>query len=251
MSDKGWDQFSEEIDSFIKGDEANPKTGGNHNEAKLIEELASKIKASTSRSVQEILKRGAYCLQAKKQLSPEGNETLLKKLPFGDSERSKYRRIGRDGRLPKNIKQLPPSFSTIYLITCLADDQFNAGIKAGIISARATREDIERFADDAATKPKASPTAKSRAGQTKALDKATSTGPEAEEEDDDLDFLEDDEDEAKSEQTNTIYQALLAEWKGKGLIKRNTWLATPPAVREKFYNDVLRREPFEPDPEEE
>ena len=74
--DKGWDEFPEEIDSFIKGDEANPKTGGKHNEAKLIEEFASKIKASTSRSVQEILKRGAYCVQAEKQLSPEGNETL-------------------------------------------------------------------------------------------------------------------------------------------------------------------------------
>jgi hypothetical protein len=133
----------------------------------------------------------------------------------------------------------------------LPDDQLKAGIKTGIISARATREDIERFGDDAAAKPKASPTAKSRVGQTKALDKATSTRPEVEEEDDDLDFLEDDEDEAKSEQTNTIYQALLAEWKGKGLIKRNTWLATPPAVREKIYNDVLRREPFKPNPAEE
>jgi hypothetical protein len=237
--DKGWDEFSEEIESFIKGDEANPKTGGKHNEAKLIEEFASKIKASTSRSVQEILKRGAYCVQAEKQLSPEGNETLLKKLPFGASERSKYLRIGRDGRLPKNIKQLPPSFSTIYLISLLPDDQLKAGIKTGIISARATREDIERFGGDAASKPKASLIAKSRAGRTKALDEPTRTGREVEEEeeeDDDLDFSDEEEDEAKSEEskkTNTIYQALLAEWKGKGLIKRNTWLATPPAVREK------------------
>ena len=219
--------------------------------ANLIEVLASEIKASWYRCPQANCDTGLKCAQAEKRLGRDQKKALLEKLPFSAATFSKLVQIGNHPRLSEIIKDLPPSFSSIYTVTTLSNKQLDAALDAKIINGEATREDIERFRNEAAAKPKASPTAKSRAGQTKALDKATSTRPEVEEEDDDLDFLEDDEDEAKSEQTNTIYQALLAEWKGKGLIKRNTWLATPPAVREKIYNDVLRREPFKPNPAEE
>ena len=231
----------------------------------VIEDFVSKITTCWYRSTKAIFDTATICKLADEQLSPAQKKKLLKRLPFGESTFSKLVQIGKDRRILKEIKRLPPSMSTMYEVTLLSDEQLEQAIEAGVISAEATRDDIKVFRESGKPALKAGGPSK-QAGHRAAPNKThaaartsepTRTGREVEEEeeeeedDDDLDFLEDDEDEAKSEQTNTIYQALLAEWKGKGLIKRNTWLATPPAVREKFYNDVLRREPFEPDPEEE
>jgi len=252
--DSGWDDLSEPIRDYIEGGDGGAATSVATNEATLVEEFASKIKASTVRSVQEILKRGDYCVQAKKRLTAKGYGALLKKLPFGASDFSKYVRIGNDQRLRTNIKHLPPSFSTIYLVSGLSNKQLNVGIEAGIISAKATREDIERFRDKAATsKPTATPAGKSRPGApAKAPDKQTRTGRKVADEDDFFDLPEEDEDEAseKAKEADTIYKGLVAAWKANGL-RRSAWLATPPAVRDKFWKDVLQPEPFKPTPTDE
>ena len=48
-----------------------------------------------------------------------------------------------------------------------------------------------------------------------------------------------------SEETATIYAALVAEWKAKGRLSRTSWLATPPVAREKF-NEFLLHQPYLP-----
>jgi hypothetical protein len=224
--------------------------------------------------VNEILKRGNYCVQAREQLSTKGYSALLKKLPFGEADFSKYMRIGKDDRLSKIAELLPPSFSSIYLISRLSNEQLKAGIETGVISPKATRKDIERFCDEGASETEVKSGEKSRPAAN-APDKQKSIGSELdkEEDDDDLDFsggdneeieresdggdddyleLDDDEDDAAasdSSQSTTAYRELVKKWKGGGLPRRS-WLATASAVRDKFVDDVLLAEPFKPDPDE-
>ena len=164
-------------------------------EAELVEEFAVKIKTSWFRSVEEICRRGKYCAEADRRLSPEGKKALLQKLPFGASDFSRLVRIGNDRRLPTIIKRLPPSFSSIYLVTGLSNDQLKAGLKAGIISTKATREQIELFRDKATSKASATTPAKQRAGATaKVPANVARTGQTpVQQDDDDLDRSDDDD----------------------------------------------------------
>jgi hypothetical protein len=212
---------------------------------KLIADYAAKISSSWCRSVEEILKAGAYAAEAVKK-APEGRKLLLEKLKMQESTFSKLVQIGDNRQLPKIIKHLPPSFSTIYLISQLPQEQLDEGVETGMINTEATREEIKKL--------KAGEEAKGGKGPKKPHN-VPAEAPEStiqeelqEDDDDDLDFDDDDTEAAESdssEEDTTIYDELLEEWKEKGL-RRSRWIATPTPARQRFIDDVLLPAPFKP-----
>jgi hypothetical protein len=114
---------------------------------KLIDELASKIATLWYKSTKTVYHTAVACAEAARRLGPEQKKLLLKKLPFGESTFSKLVQIGKDSRIHKFIKKLPPSYSTIYLVSQLSDEQLKVGIETGIVNAEASREDIKKLRD--------------------------------------------------------------------------------------------------------
>ena len=237
-SEDGWD----EVDAFVAGDHLNERQ-------RRIEKLAAKIMVLWYRCAQAIYDTGVACAREDKRLIPIDKKALLKKLPFSASRFSKLVQIGKDGRLPEIMKRLPPSFSSIYLVSTLSNEQLKIGLDAGIINTEARRKDIEHWRDGLASEAPAGASPKPLSGApAKATGKHSRTGSVVEE-DDYFNFSEDEESNAtesdSSEETATIYAALVAEWKAKGRLSRTSWLATPPVAREKF-NEFLLHQPYLP-----
>jgi hypothetical protein len=241
---------SEEVDevfrAFIEGQAEDSPISAE--EEKVVEEFASRISTSWFRSVKQIYMTGSECAEAQGRLGPKARRALLNKLPFGASTFSKLVQIGNDHRIPKIIKHLPPSFTSIYCITRLSTSELKAGLRAGIVKTDATREEIQQLRGNASSKTGITRAKPSTGAPAKATN-VTSTEHELPEQNDDLDFSSADEDEANatesSEQGDSdIYKTLVADWKDYGL-RRRAWLATPPGVRPKFVQ-LLLGEPFKP-----
>ena len=165
----------------------------------------------------------------------------------------------------------------------MSDEQLTAGIETEVITSKATREDVEAFRHADAAKGEANPSAKPPLGApAKGTSEDARAGPKAPERDnyfDDLDdgedetgwsgsseqdtsdvhddpdeFLEDDEDISDDDQEESeesieaddAYDALVDEWKKTGLLRRAKWQAISKQLRQKFYKNILLREPVKP-----
>ena len=243
----GEQEHDEVFSAFIEGENQGEVTPISKQEAKLVDEFVSRINTSWFRSVKEIYETGHECAEAQERLGPEARRVLLNKLPFNASTFSKLVQIGNDQRIPKIINHLPPSFTSIYCITQLSTEELKAGLRAGIVKPDATREQIQQLRGNAwstEATARAKPSTRAPAKPTK----VTSTGHEPPEQDDgDLDFSNDDEDEANATESSKqadsdVYKTLINDWKDYGL-RRSAWLATPPGVRHKFI-ELLLDEPF-------
>jgi hypothetical protein len=121
---------------------------------KSVPEYVAEITGCWHRSTKEIFRCSSLCAEAYKRLNKSDGKELLKGLPFGASTFSKLVKIGNNDRLRRYIKDLPPSLSTIYLLTSLSYAQLKQGIDTGIINPDARRRDIE-FWRNSLRKPEA------------------------------------------------------------------------------------------------
>lgn len=196
----------------------------------VIEDFVSKITTCWYRSTKAIFDTATICAQADEQLNPAQKKKLLKRLPFGQSTFSKLVQIGKDQRIPKIIKRLPPSMSTIYEVTLLSDEQLDQAKEAHIISAEATRDGIKLFRESGKTD--------AAAGTSEPADDFDNSF------DDDEKFLEDDQEEPEeSIEGDDAYDAVVGEWLKQGL-RRTKWQALTKKLQKKFIEEVLLREPF-------
>jgi len=92
---------------------------------------AREIKQHWHKAVDSIIRVCGLVVEAKDQLETIDWERLKDDLPFSDSVLKKLLIIGNDKRLQKQKVQklLPPSYSTIYEITQLEDDELTKAIK--------------------------------------------------------------------------------------------------------------------------
>jgi hypothetical protein len=253
--DDGWDEFEREFYK-VKNDVATPAKQtrvSNDKQAGLIKALASKITGLWFTSTAAIIHVAAACAEADRRLAQAQKKFLLEKLPFGASTFSKLVQIGKDPHIRKNIKSLPPSYSTIYVVSQLSEKDRNQGIDTGMIHADATRIEIENFRDTVRPAAKAGtqqpgkrPGAAAKAPDSGRRSERETSEPQDDEFLEDEEFLEDDQqdDPEPSAESADVYDSLAVKWKAHGL-PRSDWLATPKEIREQFYT-VLRREPFEP-----
>jgi hypothetical protein len=100
-----------------------------------------------AKSVMTILDLARICADASAKLSDEDFIRLEKSLPFGPAKMTMLRRIGGDPRLfEKDVMQhLPPSYSIIYQVHLLNDDELKHAIESRLLRPSVRREQIEKL----------------------------------------------------------------------------------------------------------
>jgi hypothetical protein len=119
-------------------------------EATSVDAYAANISAAWHRTVNAVMSTAQFCAQADARLSSEQKKELIGKLPFGEETFSKLVGIGNDLRLqqPEIQRQLPPYYTTIYLITTLDEDEFRLAVDLQVIHAEVTRSELEQWRKD-------------------------------------------------------------------------------------------------------
>jgi hypothetical protein len=86
------------------------------------------------------------CAEANEWRAPDKRQ-LLANPPFSAATFSKLAQIGADRRLqsPRFQKLLPPSYSTIYEVKQLGDEEFKIAKEEGIITPRLKRADLQKW----------------------------------------------------------------------------------------------------------
>ncbi|HWX36746.1 MAG TPA: MT-A70 family methyltransferase [Steroidobacteraceae bacterium] len=114
-------------------------------EPRTADEFAERITSCWRKSVEAIIEVGRLLTNAKAQLD-HGEFTAMvnAKLPFGPRTATRLMAIGRDSRLTNrtHVSVLPNSWGTLYELTKLDDDQFQAKIADGTIRPEMERKDI-------------------------------------------------------------------------------------------------------------
>ena len=91
------------------------------------------------------------CADANKQLWPHEKKELIALLPFASPTFSKLAQIGADKRLKGPIqKLLPPSYSIIYSVSQLKDNELDSAVKQKIITPTLKRADLDQWLYDKA-----------------------------------------------------------------------------------------------------
>ena len=114
--------------------------------SRALEDYHEKICRGWLKTVQSILELATTFAEAEANLDENSFEKLLKGLPFSRAKMSMLRQIGGDKRLYQNrvIARLPASYSTIYQVHLLHDDELERAIESGLLQPDAKREHIER-----------------------------------------------------------------------------------------------------------
>jgi hypothetical protein len=106
---------------------------------------AARITACWRASVEAILEVGRLLIAAKEAL-PHGQfgPMIKSELPFTESTAQRLMTIAADQRLsnPAHVQHLPPSWGTLYELTKLPDDEFEAKISDGTIRPDMMRRDL-------------------------------------------------------------------------------------------------------------
>jgi hypothetical protein len=116
----------------------------------LVPYYASEIKVRWQKVLESIFEVADLLVQAKDEKLDSGDwERLKDELPFSDSILKKLLVIGRDPRLrkPSLYKLLPSSYSIIYEIHQLKEDELKLAIKDGQISTRMNRAQFIAWRD--------------------------------------------------------------------------------------------------------
>ena len=253
--DGGWDEFERWANEPDETDSSNAsKPLSASEQAALIEESTPKVRTFWRGSVKMICDAAAECARTAKRLDAEHKKLYVKKLRFGNTVFNMLKRIGEDKRIPKNVKHLSPSISTIYEVSHLSNEQLKLGISEGIVNPGATRDDIKIFRGRHKSPPKLGtqqpgkrPGAAARAPDSGRRSERETSEPQDDEFLEDEEFLEDDQqdDSEPSAESDDVYDSVVAEWKKIGL-RRSTWQAMPGNARRKFKEEVLQPEPFKP-----
>lgn len=114
-------------------------------------EWADKVNANFDRTVASILETGRLIREAHADLKGIGSKwaEFRSYLKFGDSEASKYAKIGDMKLFYKQgiSKRLPASVTTIYVLAQLPEDALAKFIEKGDVHPNMTRSDAERLLD--------------------------------------------------------------------------------------------------------
>jgi hypothetical protein len=99
--------------------------------------------------VESILETARLCAEANAKLPKKEKHALLAELPFEHPTFSKLAKIGSDPRIhADSIKGLlPPSYSIMYALSSLSDEQLQHAVDSGVLHPKATRTDIESLSE--------------------------------------------------------------------------------------------------------
>jgi hypothetical protein len=100
-----------------------------------------------AKSVMAVLDLARICAEAATKLADEDFTRLEKSLPFGPAKMSMLRRIGADTRLFEKdvMERLPPSYSIIYQVHLLNDEELKHAIESHLLRPSVRREQIEKL----------------------------------------------------------------------------------------------------------
>jgi hypothetical protein len=116
-------------------------------EATSVDAYAENISAAWHCTVNAVMTTAQFCAQADARLTSQQKKELIGKLPFGSETFSKLVGIGNDLRLrqPEIQRQLPPYYTTIYVITTFDEDEFRLAVDLQVIHAEVTRSELEQW----------------------------------------------------------------------------------------------------------
>src|SRR5207244_2135416 len=94
-----------------------------------------------------IIKVGRICAEADRKLSTGDKLKLKEVLPFSPATFSKLVQIGTNPRFQNEevLKLLPPSYSIIYAVGQLDNEEYAAAIEQKILSPALKRAELERW----------------------------------------------------------------------------------------------------------
>lgn len=111
----------------------------------LIEDYASRITQKWRNSVESIIDTGKLLLESSQNLSPKEFQTLVEQLPMSFTTIQKLISIGQNNYLEKQVKHLPPHWTTIYEISTLDKGVIEEGISTGFIHPSSSSKDIKVY----------------------------------------------------------------------------------------------------------
>jgi hypothetical protein len=106
------------------------------------ETYLERIQASWQKRTSSIFAVAEACNEANKQLSGKAKKKLYEALPFSKATFVKLAQIGGDERLPPIAQKLPASFSIIYEITLLSDEEFERAVMSDTVHPKVRRSEI-------------------------------------------------------------------------------------------------------------
>ena len=114
---------------------------------KTVADWAEVISTSWFRSTEQILLTAQLVLVAEKELDRKSLVSLKKQLPFGAGTYSKLKKIAKTSILndPDNMIFLPNSFSTIYELTHVSEENIREAIDDGILTSEISRSNIKEL----------------------------------------------------------------------------------------------------------
>jgi hypothetical protein len=112
-----------------------------------VKSYADRIRTHWHRAAASIMEVARLCADANNRLSAPNKKELVKVLPFSSPTFSKLAQIGDDPRLQTQRVQklLPPSYSIIYSVGQLDDNELEAAIKEGIVTPTLKRSDLDEW----------------------------------------------------------------------------------------------------------
>jgi hypothetical protein len=110
-----------------------------------VKHYIARINQSDEKSVRGFIEQGKSCAEADEKLSPEQKKELHAQLRMHKTGFSACVAIGRCDFLEKYSSSLPPSRSTLHMLTQLEEKQFKAGIAEGIIYPNAPRQAVQAW----------------------------------------------------------------------------------------------------------
>ena len=106
------------------------------------EVFAKRIQMSWQKRTSSIFAVAEACNEANAQLVGKPKKNLFDALPFSKATFVKLSQIGGDSRLRGITDRLPASFSIIYEITLLSDEQFGQAVASNKIRPKVRRDEI-------------------------------------------------------------------------------------------------------------
>jgi len=116
----------------------------------------NRICAAWQKGVESIIETGRLLVEAKASI-PHGEfgKMIEIQLPFKASAAQQLMAIASDKRLTKaeHVQYLPPSWGTLYQLTKLPDDKFEAAINSEDIHPKMERKDVAALLSDVKPEP--------------------------------------------------------------------------------------------------
>jgi len=112
-----------------------------------IQIRAKAINASWHKTTDSVLETARLCAEAEQKFRPSEKNELLKVLDFNKATFSKLAKIGSQRHLQlTDVKQfLPPTYTVVYEIAKLSEQDVRLAISEGVISLSMTRSDFDAW----------------------------------------------------------------------------------------------------------